>query len=69
MTDQPWTRERLAEECRRTILSMEGDAALYAAMPATMRRQFDKQLAALKDTEARCRGVVVIINRGSDDGR
>ena len=69
MTDQPWTRERLAEKCRSAILDMEGDAALYAAMPASLRRQFDKQLAALKETEAQCRGVVVIINRGSDDGR
>lgn len=66
MTGELWTRERLAETCRRAILVMEGDAALYAAMPASLRRQFDKQLAALKDTEAQCRGVTVIIKRGSD---
>ncbi|MGH6697603.1 hypothetical protein [Sphingopyxis sp.] len=66
MTGEPWTRERLAEMCRSAILDMEGDAALYAAMPASMRRQFDNQLAALKDTEARCGGVTVIIKRGSD---
>lgn len=66
MTGEPWTRQRLAERCRRVILDMEGDATLYAAMPASMRRQFDKQLAVLKDTEAQCRGVTVIIKRGSD---
>lgn len=66
MTGEPWTRERLAEKCRSAILDMEGNAALYAAMPASMRRQFDKQLAALKGTEAECRGVTVIIKRGSD---
>ena len=66
MTGEPWTRERLAERCRRTILDMEGDAALYAAMPASMRRQFDRQLADLKDIEAQCRGVTIIIKRGSD---
>lgn len=66
MTGEPWTRERLAERCRNAIRDMEGDSALYAAMPASMRRQFDRQLAALKDTEARCRGVTVIIKRGYD---
>ena len=66
MKGQPWTRERLAEECRRAILDMEDDVALYAAMPASMRRQFDRQLATLKSTEAKCRGVTVIIKRGSD---
>lgn len=66
MTGEPWTRERLAEKCRSAILDMEGNAALYAAMPASMRRQFDKQLADTKEFEAQCRGVTVIIKRGSD---
>lgn len=66
MTGEPWTRERLAERCRNAILDMEGDSALYAAMPASVRRQFDRQIADLKDIEAQCRGVTVIIKRGSD---
>lgn len=66
MTDEPWTRERLAERCRIAILEMEDDVMLYGAMPASMRRQFDRQLAELKKTEAKCRGVTVIIKRGSD---
>jgi hypothetical protein len=66
MTGEVWTRERLAEKCRSAILDMAGNAALYAAMPASMKRQFDKQLAALKHTEAQCRGVTVMIKGGSD---
>ena len=68
MTGEPWTRERLARECSSAIASMEGDSALYAAMSPTMRRQFDRHLKTLKDTEARCRGVTVIIRREGDAG-
>jgi len=66
MTEELWTRERLAERCRIAILEMEDDVMLYAAMPASMRRQYDRQLAELKRTEAKFLGVTVIIKRGSD---
>lgn len=67
MMDKPWTRERLAEECRRAILDMENNPALIAAMPASMRRQFDRQLATMKEMEAAARGVTITIKRGSDE--
>lgn len=66
MTDQPWTRERLAEECSRVIADIQQDAALLAKLPASVRRDIDAHVSALRATEAACRGVTVIIKRGSD---
>lgn len=66
MTGEPWTRERLAEECSRLIADIQQDAALIAKLPAPMRRDIDAHVSALRATEAACRGVTVIIKRGSD---
>jgi hypothetical protein len=66
MIGEPWTRERLSEECSRLIADIQQDAALIAKLPAHMRRDIDAHVAALRTTEAACRGVTVIIKRGSD---
>lgn len=66
VSGETWSRERLARVCGKAIASMEGDNALYAAMSPSMRRKFDRHLATLKDMEARCRGVTVIIRREGD---
>ena len=86
MTDEVWTRERLAEKCRSVILDMEGDAAqdrgevataggdkskipsqnfaTVADIGLTHKDVHDARL--IRDAEAQCRGVTVIIKRGSD---
>lgn len=66
MTGEPWTRERLAEECRRVIADIQQDTALLAKLPARVRRDIAAHVDALRETEAACRGVTVIIKRGSD---
>src|SRR3546814_10524645 len=51
MTGEPWTRERLAEECSRVVADIQQDAALVAKLPARMRRDIDAHVAALRATE------------------
>lgn len=66
MTAEPWTRERLAGECSRVIADIQQDAALLAKLPARFRRDIDTHVAALRATETACRGVTIIVKRGSD---
>lgn len=51
MTGEPWTRERLAEECQSALVDAAADPALMARLPASVRRDIERAVGAPASSE------------------
>lgn len=46
MTEESWTRERLAEECQNALAEAAADPAIMARLPASVRRDIERAVGA-----------------------